>query len=41
MYILDKIAPLKEVRLKQKSEPWMNNDILECIEARDKARLYM
>ena len=25
--ILDKIAPLKETRIKQRSQPWINNDI--------------
>ena len=35
--VLDKLAPIKEVRLKQRTEPWMENDILELIKARDKA----
>ena len=39
MDILDKIAPVKEIRLKQRSEPWLNSDILECIHLRDNARL--
>ena len=33
--VLDKVAPLKEVRIKNKTEPWMNNDILENIRKRD------
>ena len=31
----DKVAPLKEVRIKKKTEPWMNNDTLENIRKRD------
>lgn len=34
--ILDKIAPLKETRIKQRSQPWINNDILDTIYLRDK-----
>ena len=33
--ILDKLAPVKEVRIKHKTEPWMNNVILENIRTRD------
>ena len=33
--ILNKCAPLKEVRIKQQSEPWVNADLLEMIEQRD------
>lgn len=33
--ILDKVAPVKEVRVKQKTEPWMNQDILSNIKERD------
>ena len=34
--ILDEIAPIKEIRLKSRTEPWMDNDILEDIRTRDK-----
>ena len=33
--ILDKIAPVKEIRLKNRTEPWMDNSILENIRLRD------
>ena len=36
-YAMDKIAPEKEVRIKVRTEPWMNNEILELIYERDKA----
>lgn len=34
--VLDKIAPQKEIRIKQRSQPWINNDILDKIHLRDK-----
>ena len=34
--ILDTVAPLKEIRVKQRTEPWITSDILECIYSRDK-----
>ena len=33
--VLDSVAPTKEVRLKQRTEPWMDSDILELIKIRD------
>ena len=33
---VDTLAPKKEVRLKQRSEPWLTNEILETIKERDK-----
>ncbi len=33
--VLDSVAPVKEVRLKQRSEPWLSNEILELIKSRD------
>ena len=33
--ILDEIAPVKEVRLKQRTEPWISSEILEMISSRD------
>ena len=33
--ILNKIAPLKEVGIKQQSDPWVNSELLELIEQRD------
>ena len=35
MPIVDKLAPLKKVRLKQCSEPWFSSEILELIKERD------
>ena len=34
---IDNIAPVKEVRIKQRTEPWINNEILQSIKGRDKA----
>ena len=34
--IIDDIAPEKEIRIKVRSEPWMNSEILELIYERDK-----
>ena len=33
--VIDSLAPLKQVRLKQRSDPWMTNDILSQIKHRD------
>ena len=35
MPIVDKLATLKKVRLKQRSEPWFSSEILELIKERD------
>ena len=37
MSVVDKIAPLKEKRLKQRSEPWITSELLDDIKARDQA----
>ena len=37
LQVIDDVAPIKEVRLKQRSEPWFDSDILEAIQTRDKA----
>jgi len=37
MSILDTVAPVKEIRLKQRSEPWMTSEIIELIKLRDTA----
>ena len=34
--ILDKVAPYKEVPVKQKTKPWMSSEILNLIIQRDK-----
>lgn len=34
---VDKVAPIKTIRVKLRSEPWMNGDILEAISKRNKA----
>ena len=34
--ILDEIAPIKQIRIKVRTEPWMNNELLELINERDK-----
>lgn len=33
--VLDSIAPLKEVRLKQRSEPWLDSTILDLFKQKD------
>ena len=35
MNTLDSVAPLREVRIKQRSEPWMTSEILDDIRERD------
>ena len=37
MSAIDNIDPVKGVRIKQRTEPWINNDILQSIKDRDKA----
>ena len=34
--IIDKVAPYKEVRVKQRTKPWMSSEILNLIRQRDK-----
>ena len=33
--VLDSVAPVKEVKLKQRTEPWMTSEILQNIRFRD------
>ena len=33
--VIDKVAPFKEMKVKQKSEPWVNTDILAGIRRRN------
>ena len=41
MSAIDNIAPMKKVRIKQRTQPWITNEILQCIKDRDKAfRVY-
>ena len=35
MSILDDIAPTKEIKTKQKTEPWITSEILDQIRERD------
>ena len=35
--IVNKMSPIKEVRMKQRTELWVTNDILKSIKERDKA----
>lgn len=37
LQVLDKVAPLKVIRIKQRTQPWINNDILDTIYSRNKA----
>ena len=37
LQILDRVAPVKSVRLKQRTEQWFTGDILRSISVRDKA----
>lgn len=39
--VLDKVAPKRIIRIKQRTEPWMSSDILEKIRQRDKIRYLM
>ena len=34
--IINEVAPLKEIRVKHRTEPWINNEILESMRERDK-----
>lgn len=34
--ILDKVAPVKEVRIKQRTKPWITPEILEKIKEKDR-----
>ena len=34
--MVDKVAPYKEIRIKQRTEPWINDDILKAIQARNR-----
>ena len=38
MNVIDKIAPLKEIRVKANSKPWFDGEISERIRVRDKLR---
>ena len=38
MVIIDKLAPLKEIRVKGSSKPWFDADVIEKIHVRDKLR---
>ncbi len=33
---MDEIAPEKEIRIKSRTDPWINNELLHQIENRDK-----
>ena len=33
--VIDNIAPFREIKVKQNTEPWFNADILACIRRRD------
>lgn len=37
--VVDEVAPMKEIRIKQRTEPWMIPEILELITIGDKAYL--
>ena len=37
--VIDKVAPLKKVCLKQRSEPWITHEILKLIKKRDEVLL--
>ena len=34
--IIDRLAPIKEMRLKQRSEPWLESEIIDLIRTRDR-----
>ena len=35
--IIDSVAPVKQVRIKQRSEEWIHVEIKQCINERDRA----
>jgi len=35
--VLDSIAPVKQIKVKQRSEPWINSEVLQCIQERKNA----
>ena len=35
--VIDNIAPIKEVRIKNRTEPWIDSEIFHSIDERDKA----
>jgi hypothetical protein len=37
--VLDIVTPLKEIRIKQNTEPWMSTEILNLIKERDELLL--
>ena len=37
MTVIDNIAPIKQLRIKQRTEPWIDADILNAIKQRDSA----
>jgi hypothetical protein len=38
MIVIDKVAPLKEIRIKGSSKPWFDGEVIERINVRDKLR---
>ena len=38
MNVIDKIVPLKQIRVKSNSKPWFDGEIWEKIRVRDKLR---
>ena len=37
MRVVNNISPVKEVRIKQRTAPWINDEILQSIQEKDKA----
>ena len=33
--VLDSIAPVKQIKVKQRSEPWIHSEVLQCIQERN------
>ena len=38
MAVIDKVAPLKEIRVKGSSKPWFDGEVIKRINVRDKLR---
>ena len=38
MAVIDKIVPLKEIRVKGNSKPWFDAEVIDRIQVRDKLR---